>query len=119
MGVHECDDGNTSGIDGCSSGCEVEDGWYCFGGDHSTNDECHEICGDPYHYYYDISNMQCDDNNTDSGDGCSSGCMIEAGWDCTNDWVIASDYDVPTECIEVCGDGVRFNTDADYCDTGD
>lgn len=24
----------------------------------------------------------CDDNNLDSGDGCSSSCTIESGWGC-------------------------------------
>jgi cysteine-rich repeat protein len=118
MGLLECDDGDTSGgMDGCSSGCAVVEGWYCYGGDHSNADGCYEICGDPYHYYYDVSNMQCDDGNSYDGDGCSSDCLIESGWDCTNDWVIATDYDIPTVCTEVCGDGVRFNTDTDYCDT--
>src|SRR5699024_11837435 len=40
----------------------------------------------------------CDDGNTTSGDGCSSSCELEDGWDC------------PIEgepCIEVvCGDGI-------------
>jgi len=27
---------------------------------------------------------QCDDNNSSSGDGCSSICQVELGWECTN-----------------------------------
>jgi cysteine-rich repeat protein len=41
-------------------------------------DVMREICGDGHdlHYY------GCDDGNLVNGDGCSSVCAIEAGWDC-------------------------------------
>ena len=35
-----CDDGNASGDDGCSSSCEVEEGWDCSAG------SCAPVCGD-------------------------------------------------------------------------
>jgi cysteine-rich repeat protein len=39
----------------------------------------------------------CDDGNTLSGDGCSSACALEQGWDCVG---------APSVCKAVCGDGV-------------
>ena len=52
----ECDDGNTSNADACSSACRILDG-----------------CGD--------GNLdgaeQCDDDNLASGDGCAATCEIE------------------------------------------
>lgn len=74
----ECDDGNNNNGDGCDKSCEVEEGYYCEGGDLYNPDECFEICGD-------AKNMgvnECDDGNTDDGDGCSSTCAIEVGWFC-------------------------------------
>jgi hypothetical protein len=43
--------------------------------------------------------------------------LIETGWDCTTSWLL-TDYNVPSTCTEICGDGIRFNTDTTYCDTG-
>jgi large repetitive protein len=41
----ECDDGNNSELDGCSSTCKIEEGWSC-----TTNElkvsVCRTICGD-------------------------------------------------------------------------
>jgi cysteine-rich repeat protein len=39
----------------------------------------------------------CDDANTVDGDGCSSACALEEGWQCN---------DQPSSCYPVCGDGV-------------
>lgn len=39
---------------------------------------CGEICGDGLLIY-----LQCDDGNNINGDGCSSNCLIEQGWNCT------------------------------------
>ncbi len=40
---------------------------------------------------------QCDDNNTAPGDGCSTNCRIETGWNCTG---------APSSCTTTCGDGL-------------
>ncbi|MHC4697179.1 MAG: DUF4215 domain-containing protein [Planctomycetota bacterium] len=41
---------------------------------------------------------ECDDDNTQGGEGCSSTCMVENGWECTGE---------PSACTEiVCGDGL-------------
>jgi cysteine-rich repeat protein len=39
--------------------------------------KCGDICGDGI-----LIDLQCDDGNTISGDGCSSNCVIEKGWAC-------------------------------------
>ncbi len=40
---------------------------------------------------------QCDDGNTTPDDGCSPGCLIEAGWSCSGN---------PSFCVTQCGDGI-------------
>ncbi len=42
-------------------------------------------------------NEQCDDGNSGSGDGCSSLCRIEDGYECSG---------TPSVCRTVCGDGM-------------
>ncbi|MGN6108933.1 MAG: DUF4215 domain-containing protein [Kofleriaceae bacterium] len=49
----------------------------------------------------------CDDGNTTSGDGCSTTCQTEPGWNCTG---------VPSVCTTQCGDGVPAGTE--QCDDG-
>ena len=44
----------------------------------SLSNTCIEICGDSIHY-----SQSCDDGNNLNGDGCSSICYIENGWECT------------------------------------
>lgn len=44
----------------------------------SLSNSCIEVCGDNIHY-----TQSCDDGNNLNGDGCSSICNIEQGWDCT------------------------------------
>jgi cysteine-rich repeat protein len=47
---------------------------------------CQEICGDGV-----AVNAECDDANVFSGDGCSSSCTLEPGFDCNLDVA-------PTKC---------------------
>lgn len=42
-----------------------------------------------------------------NGDGCSSLCLVETGWDCGTSY---------TECETICGDGLTLNTEE--CDDG-
>ncbi|MDI1436465.1 DVUA0089 family protein [Polyangium sorediatum] len=49
----------------------------------------------------------CDDGNTNSGDGCSSSCVVEQGYKCTG---------APSVCALSCGNGVVDGVDA--CDDG-
>ena len=55
--VEQCDDGNNTSGDGCSSTCKRE-----------------AVCGDGKKE----GSEQCDDGNTKSQDGCSATCRIEA-----------------------------------------
>ncbi len=43
-------------------------------------DNCHEICGDGLN----LGEHECDDNNTESFDGCDSSCKIERAWTCSS-----------------------------------
>ncbi|HEY4055085.1 MAG TPA: kelch repeat-containing protein [Kofleriaceae bacterium] len=61
----DCDDGNTSLGDGCSSSCKPE---VCGNG---TVDPVQIVDGTP------LPNEQCDDSNTLSHDGCASTCLPE------------------------------------------
>ncbi len=51
---------------------------------------------------------ECDDGNTDSGDGCSATCQVEAGWACSNPG---------RPCTAICGDGLVRGTE--QCDDHD
>jgi cysteine-rich repeat protein len=91
----DCDDGNTTGCDGCSSDCRDETG--C--GDGVT-------CGEE----------ECDDGNDSDCDGCSSACRAEIGTQCgdgVSNEQCGEECDPPgmsctDECqrVPVCGDGL-------------
>jgi cysteine-rich repeat protein len=113
-GAEECDDFNAVSLDGCSSNCTIEEGyacsgaafgWYCGG----NGDSC-AICGSGTRPFG--SSKQCDDNNTVDGDGCSSLCRIECGYQCTGG---SSEH--PDTCTaKKCGDK-RLGGDEE-CDDG-
>lgn len=42
---------------------------------------------------------QCDDDDTEAGDGCSAACTVEAGWECT------SEAGATSVCNPLCGNG--------------
>ena len=65
---------------------------------------CLSTCGDGKK----ASNEQCDDGNTNNGDGCSSTCTTEFGFTCTGTQ--------PSSCSTSCGDGKKASTEA--CDDG-
>ncbi len=50
---------------------------------------------------------QCDDADAHNGDGCSSSCTVEDGWECTGE---------PSMCTEICGDGIIVGLEE--CDGG-
>jgi len=83
-----CDDGNTRDGDGCSSDCEIEEGFRCVatGG----ADDCSRLrCGDGV-----VSgDEECDDGNTKNGDGCSRECTLEEGFYCRAE---------PVPCLDAC-----------------
>ena len=99
----ECDDGNTTSGDGCTSSCTLE---YCGDGvvnnagaeaceppgTASCTDGCAvraPLCGDGFV----TAPEACDDGNVSSGDGCTSSCAVE-----------------------FCGDGVVNNDGAEACE---
>ncbi len=64
------------------------------------------VCGDGQRRYPE----ECDDGNTDSGDGCSADCSsVESGWICP----VPGDLCLP---LVVCGDRRRDESEA--CDDG-
>jgi cysteine-rich repeat protein len=82
----ECDDGNASSGDGCSSDCQIEAGPGCGDGAQDCDED-----------------EACDDGNSVSGDGCSPSCMFEpVGATCANGAV---------EPLEKCDDANLANGD--------
>lgn len=79
---YDCDDGNTSDGDGCSSDCLVEDGFVCSGGTTTTADDCYEDCGDGMRFTTSSNTDFCDDGNNVDDDGCDSDCNVEFGYYC-------------------------------------
>ena len=77
-GAEQCDDGNTSNGDGCSSSCR---------------NEASLKCGDGT---IDVASEQCDDGNKTSGDGCSATCQNEVNVLCGNGAI---------DGTEACDDG--------------
>jgi cysteine-rich repeat protein len=67
------------------------------------------VCGDGFRRH---SFEQCDDGNTEDGDGCSSSCMIEPGWLCDGGSWNSKD----TCFFPVCGDMMREGPEG--CDDG-
>jgi cysteine-rich repeat protein len=98
----ECDDGNVSNNDGCSSVCHTE------------------ICGDDIQQ----AGEQCDDGGTVGGDGCNETCVSEicgnsvvtTGEEC-DDGNTANDDGCSSTCqTEACGDGIVQASE--QCDDG-
>ncbi len=94
--IEECDDGNNTNGDGCSSSCVVELGYQC----PTPGAPCvATTCGNGVREGAE----QCDDGNLRPYDGCSPTCQREAV--CPNG-----------TCIAVCGDGLKFPSE--QCDDG-
>eukprot|EP00347_Sterkiella_histriomuscorum_P016413 403353278 len=109
LGNYECDDGNVKANDGCSSLCYIEDGFTCTSGNSTTASKCTETCGDGKNMKTYL--FECDDGNTNSGDGCSSKCLVETGFECNQGGFYT--YDI---CNEICGDGLDYENYE--CDDG-
>ena len=61
-------------INGTCHKCEYFDGLFL-----NEDNQCEEVCGDGI--FLDLTS-ECDDNNVDNGDGCSSECKLEFGFEC-------------------------------------
>ena len=68
-----------------------------------------QVCADGFK----SGSEQWDDANTQSGDGWSSSWMIETGWTWSGGTAKSKDI-----CMEIWGDGIRFNTNSTYWDDG-
>jgi len=51
----------------------------------------------------------CDDGNAENGDGCSSTCKVETGWECPT---------AGAPCKDICGDGKTMSSAPNACDDG-
>jgi fibro-slime domain-containing protein len=106
-----CDDGNTTAGDGCNADCSlVEPGYTCpnvSGSGGPCVQAAANSCGDGI-----VAGIeQCDDGNTNSGDGCSSTCAAEAGYTCTTPGAACTK-------VEFCGDGKVSLDINEQCDDG-
>lgn len=113
----QCDDGNRRSGDGCSSSCTFEgcgDGILqpalfeqCDIADPFAPDNCVNcripLCGDGFF----TPDEQCDDGNTESGDGCSDRCRQEF---CGDGVVQPRLGEQCEDGNNVCGDGCCFCT---------
>ena len=109
-GFEQCEDGNTEDGDGCSSLCELEEGFTCYN-DYSASPitSCRPTtCGDLHAQGFE----QCEDGNTEDGDGCSSSCQFEPGFICGQ----TLESELYTCRPIVCGNGLRGSYE--YCDDG-
>ncbi|MGB1592455.1 MAG: DUF4215 domain-containing protein, partial [Promethearchaeia archaeon] len=97
----ECDDANLLDGDGCSASCKIEAGWYCLHQQGPAGDFCSTICGDAVLV---PDQEECDDGAWTQayGDGCTSACKLEPGFNCTYD---AQHRLAGGRCKPICGDG--------------
>ena len=71
----QCEDSASSAADAPFDGC-----YRCRLEPDCSNGVCTPVCGDGQRY----ANEDCDDGNTRSGDGCSSECEVETGYECVD-----------------------------------
>ncbi|MEM3074675.1 MAG: LamG-like jellyroll fold domain-containing protein [Candidatus Pacearchaeota archaeon] len=116
-----CGDGACTGTETCSS-CSQDCG---------TCPSQGTICGDGVK----TGTEQCDDGNTANNDGCSSSCLIEIGWTCSENSLgrstcrdicefVSCDDGNPCNGVEtcrlgVCQQGTPLNCDDGYSCTTD
>ena len=93
-GFEKCDIVQTpeqiaQGVDtGCDQvTCEALNNWSC----DEVSNTCTQRCGRVEFWLAD----SCDDFNKVSGDGCSSSCLVEEGWNC-----------IKGHCTPICGDNL-------------
>jgi cysteine-rich repeat protein len=94
-GSEQCDDGNTTPGDGCSSTCAVEPRCgdntingtdECDDGNTTGGDGCSATCELECGNGLSDAGEECDDGNTTSFDGCSETCTVEAPYKITASW---------------------------------
>lgn len=68
------------------------------------------MCGDGKHNF-GSSTVNCDDQNTVDGDGCSKDCLVESLWVCAGGSPTTKDV-----CTDICGDGKLAKRIGTNCD---
>ncbi|CAD8129010.1 unnamed protein product [Paramecium sonneborni] len=139
LGTEQCEDGNSIDTDGCKD-CRYFCRQGCLSCDYTTNTclscgtgfkpvkfYCKNICGDGIVVTdpTGIHSEQCDDNNTDSLDGCDSFCQYQ----CPLPTICESCVDqrcqgcsegyklsVDQMCLPVCGDSIKVQLE--LCEDG-
>jgi fibro-slime domain-containing protein len=74
-GTEQCDDTAVGAVDLPFDGC-----YKCLKEPDCSTGPCQSTCGDGQRF----SDEACDDGNTFDGDGCSSTCQIETGFNCVD-----------------------------------
>ena len=102
----QCDNDNSTALDGCSQTCTVVTGWDC--SSTAPGAHCAPICGDDRR----VADEVCDDGNNSDGVGCAADCMSAlVGYVCTGGKFNPPANDV---CTLSCGDGIIISTE--QCD---
>jgi len=129
------EDENLDNGDGCSSSCQIEDGYACSGGDLVVKDtwiDCRLTGQSPNEDKSDwetkwgdgmvADDEECDDGNEDSDDGCSSSWSFEFRYKCfggshstSSTWQEWPDGETTdsdhTTCRVECGDRLRHSSE--------
>ena len=129
------DDENSDSGDGCSSSCQIEEGFAWDGGDLQTKDtwkDCRLTGQSPNDDKSDwetkwgdgmvADDEDCDDGNEDSGDGCSDSWSFEFRYKCSggshstsSTWQEWPDGETTDSnhltCTVLCGDSVRHSSE--------
>ena len=66
---------------------------------------CEPICSDGLI----LGDEECEDDNTDPGDGCDADCLTEVGWLCDSNTPVS-------QCVWTCGNGIVEGKE--QCDDG-
>lgn len=115
VGTENCDDGTGTAPVHCKAGCKTGqvNGYTCTGGNRTTATTCTLTgCGDGYI----LNAEECEDWNTVNGDGCSSTCMFETGWELVQHDNTVPDGKNKTIMKAKCADGLKLSVEA--CDDG-
>lgn len=115
----KCDDGNTVDGDGCTN-CQIDSLYVCDNSLTEANEGTLSVCELPCGNGLKTTGHgeECDDSNTDSGDGCSPTCTIETGYICDGSSISATEG-VSSICELACGNGDLNTTHyGEVCDDG-
>ena len=123
-----CDDGNTTGGDGCNASCKKEIGQSCTLDNQCASGVCDTLGSNQCEAANQCGNgtvegsEACDDGGTSAGDGCDNLCKRELGETCSSTSQCTANTVCDTlgsntcEAINQCGNGAREGAEA--CDDG-